>query len=109
MDINTRTEKDILILSLEGSLDTSTAAKVEAEANKSIETYTKVIMDLSSTSFVSSAGLRVFLSTAKQLMAVGGKFRLCGANDVVNEILEISGFNQIIEVKPNLDEALANF
>ena len=66
-------------------------------------------MDLEQTSFVSSAGLRVFLATAKKLMAVGGTLRICNANEVVKEVLEMSGFTTILEVKDDLESAMSGF
>ena len=51
--------------------------------------------------YVSSAGLRVFLATAKKLTVSGGPLKLCVANEVVREILDISVFSAILEVKKN--------
>jgi len=43
------------------------------------------------------------------LKASGGLFRICNANEVVQEILDISGFSQILDVKKSLEEAVTNF
>lgn len=109
MDISISTHDDILVMNLNGKLDTSTAPKVEAETVKQIENFKKIIINLQNTSFVSSAGLRVFLATAKRLAAAGGKLRICHANEVVLEILEISGFTTILDIRPTAEEALAGF
>lgn len=105
MKLNVTEQLAYTIISLEGQLDTNTAPKVETEVSKYYEKG-HIIFDLSATAFVSSAGLRVFLATAKHLMATGGTLKLCGANEVVTEILEISGFNTIIEVTTDLATAL---
>ncbi len=109
MQVKISTKNDVLIIMFEGKLDTGTANYAESETNKYIKDHKKVIMDLGSTSFVSSAGLRVFLATAKKLMAVGGALRICNANAVVKEVLEMSGFTTILEVKDDLDSALEGF
>jgi anti-sigma B factor antagonist len=109
MDIVSTTKEDMLILDFIGQLDTGTAPKVEVAVNKYLESNQKVIFDLAKTVFVSSAGLRVFLGTAKKLKASGGLFRICNANAVVQEILDISGFSQILDVKESLEEAVTNF
>ncbi|BDS09785.1 STAS domain-containing protein [Aureispira anguillae] len=109
MEIVSTKHEDKLVLGFNGQLDTGTAPKVEIEVNKYLENNQKVIFNLEATTFVSSAGLRVFLGTAKKLKASGGLFRICNANDVVQEILDISGFSQILDIKGNLEEALMDF
>lgn len=96
-----------LVFDFIGQLDTGTAPKVESEVNRYLEKHHQVIFDLQQTVFVSSAGLRVFLGTAKKIKASNGKFIICNANEVVQEILDISGFSQILMIKPSLEEALA--
>ena len=92
MNISINEENGISILDLEGDLDTSTSPEVERRVNELINSDKgKIIIDLSNTRFVSSAGLRVFLSTAKQLTAKGGAFKICSPNDVVKEILDLVG------------------
>lgn len=109
MDVNITKNSETLILEFVGRLDTGTAPKVEMEVNKQLETNKKIIIDLAKTEFISSAGLRVFLATAKKLMAAGGKLRICNPNEVVSEVFQISGFNTILDVKGSLEDALTNF
>ncbi|MFT5647915.1 MAG: anti-sigma B factor antagonist [Aureispira sp.] len=109
MDIVSTGKEDMLILDFIGQLDTGTAPKAEVEVNKYLATNQKIIFNLAQTIFVSSAGLRVFLGTAKKLKASGGLFRICNANEVVQEILDISGFSQILDVKESLEEAVIDF
>ncbi|MFT7158731.1 MAG: anti-sigma B factor antagonist [Parvicella sp.] len=51
--------------------------------------------------------MRIFLATAKKITASGGVVKLCNANDVVQEILDISGFSTILDVKKTEEEALS--
>lgn len=98
---------DIVIISLVGTLDTNTSPEAEVEITKSLEDGArKMAIDLENTRYVSSAGLRIFLATAKKMMSVGGKVILCHPNDIVKDILHVSGFNTIIDVKPTVEEAL---
>lgn len=108
MEITCTPTNDYLVINFAGQLDTSTAPKAEMEVNKYLDNYQKIIFDLSKTTFVSSAGLRVFLATAKKLKASGGKFKVCNTNDVVKEILDISGFSTILDIQKTLEDALNN-
>ncbi len=101
---------DIVIISLIGTLDTNTSPEAEVEITKSLEEGArKMAIDLENTRYVSSAGLRIFLATAKKMMSVGGKLILCHPNDIVKDILHVSGFNTIIDVRATVEEALKEF
>lgn len=105
MEITSENINDITVLNFSGSLDTSTAPQAEEQVNPFLSDDAKIIIDLSGTNYVSSAGLRVFLATAKRLGAVNGSLCICNANEVVKEILEISGFTTILDVQDSLEEA----
>jgi anti-sigma B factor antagonist len=107
MNINIEENDDIAIVSLEGNLDTNTAPESEERVNEIIENGSKnIIFDLTKTGFVSSAGLRIFLASTKKLSIKGGQVKLCGPNDVVKEILEISGFNTIMGVLDSVEKGI---
>lgn len=100
----------VQVIQIEGNLDTSTSPQAEARINEIINNgELKMVIDLSGAGFVSSAGLRVFLSTAKQITSKGGAVKFCGANEVVQEILDISGFSSILDIKASQEDALATF
>jgi anti-sigma B factor antagonist len=110
MELSINENNGVKVIQIEGNLDTSTSPKAETQINDMINNgELKMVIDLSGAGFVSSAGLRVFLSTAKQVTAKGGAVKFCGANEVVQEILDISGFSGILDVKPSLDDALSTF
>jgi len=107
LKITLKEMNDIIIIGLDGTLDTNTSPEAEVEINKSLEKgATKMAIDLENTRYVSSAGLRIFLATAKKMMARSGKVILCHPNEIVKDILHVSGFNTIIDVKPTVDQAL---
>ena len=107
LEVNANEVNDVVIVKLLGNLDTNTAPDAEAEINKWLENGAlKMVINLEQTNYVSSAGLRIFLATAKKITASGGVLKLCGANDVVQEILDISGFSTILDVKKTEEEAL---
>ena len=108
MEIFKTIENEIILFAIKGNLDTNTAPDAEAEINKTlIENPSKVIIDLEQTDYVSSAGLRIFLATAKKLSSSGGNLRLCSANETVKDVLEMSGFVTFLELKNSREEALS--
>lgn len=86
LEIITKEVNDIIVVQLKGNLDTNTAPDAETCINDYLENgIQKIIINLGHTKYVSSAGLRVFLATAKKLTASGGAVKLCSANEVVRK------------------------
>ncbi len=106
MQISTRTSNDIHIVAIAGSLDSTTAPEAQKAIDAVLAGSKKVVLDFSELDYISSAGLRVLLSAAKQLRASGGTLRIFGLNQSVREVFEISGFSTILTVFPSEAEAL---
>jgi anti-sigma B factor antagonist len=110
MDISSEIKDNITVVRLEGNLDTNTSTDAQDYLNKAIDDgASKVVVCFDKVDFVSSAGLRVLLATAKKLGGGGGALRVCGLNETVTEVFEISGFSTILNVFPSETEALAGF
>jgi anti-anti-sigma factor len=108
MEINTRESSGTTIVSLNGPLDTGTASEVGSKLDELTGARaTKIIVDLTDVEFVSSAGLRILLATAKRLRKSAGDLSVCGLNETVQEVFDMSGFSSILKVFPGVDEALA--
>ena len=107
LKVNANKENDVVIVKLLGNLDTSAAPEAEERINYWLEKNSKkIVINLQEDKYVSSAGLRVFLATAKKMTAAGGAVKFCSPNDVVKEILDSSGFTTILDVKESLEEAM---
>jgi len=110
MEIHIREIEDVKVADLKGDLDTNTAAQCEARLREIIEDGAlKVLLNLEQLDFMSSAGLRVSLATAKRLQSQGGTLRVCCLNETVQEIFEMSGFITILNVTKTEQESLDAF
>ena len=110
MQISSETVEDVLVVRLEGNLDTNSSPEAQDYLNKAIDDgAARVIVSFDQVEFVSSAGLRVLLVTAKRLAGAGGNLRVCGLNETVSEVFEISGFSTILNVFASESEALSGF
>lgn len=83
---------------LEGRLDTTTAPQLEAELNSSIAGVTDLKFDLEKLDYISSAGLRVLLSSQKT-MNKQGKMVITNASSEVKEIFDVTGFSDILTIE----------
>jgi anti-anti-sigma factor len=96
----------VTVAALDGRLDTTTAGGAEQKL-LALLSAGGLIADLSGVQYVSSAGLRVLLKTAKQAKSAHVSFAICGAQQTVREVFEMSGFDKIIPSFTTRDEALA--
>ena len=101
---------EITILAPRHRVDTNNAPEVEKIIWENIgDGDGKMIIDFSQVNYISSAGLRVLLKTAKQMKKGGGKLGLCNLNDQIKEVLELSGFMGIIDCHDSVDSCIAAF
>ena len=100
----------VTVVRLEGNLDTGTSAGAQKYVSDLIDGgASKILLDFSGVGFVSSAGLRVLLTIAKDLKKIGGSFRIFALNGTVKEVFEITGFDKILEVRSSEADAMAGF
>lgn len=108
VDVKTERRDDVLSMWVGGRLDGSNAEAFEADVEAAILASDRaLVMDLANLAYVSSAGLRAILLTAKTLWDQEAEFVICSVPGSVLEVLEISGFDKLITIQPDRDEALA--
>ena len=108
MQLSSETVGNAMVVRLEGNLDTNSSTEVQDYLNCSMDGgAANIVVNLADVDFVSSNGLRTLLATAKRLSASGGCLRICGLNETVAEVFEISGFSTILDVYPSEVEALS--
>lgn len=84
-------------IALEGRLDTMTAPQLEEALKESLDGAESLTMDLANLEYISSAGLRVLLSAHKAMMNKGG-MQVRNANEIVQEVFEVTGFADILTI-----------
>ena len=107
MNITSDTRDDATISRFEGNFDSGTAPEAQVHLDALVDAGGKlIIVDLTDVDFVSSAGLRVLLATAKRMRPTG-VIRLCGLNPSVQEVFDVSGFSTIFSIFDGETAALA--
>ncbi|MGB5835059.1 MAG: STAS domain-containing protein [Thiohalocapsa sp.] len=110
MQIETRKVYDILVVDMIGKLDTTTSGDASDRMVAIAQGEDKqIILNLEQLEYVSSAGLQVILRTSKLLQARRGELKICSANGVVKEVLELSGFNSLLKLYASEKDAVAAF
>ncbi|MDD4646073.1 MAG: STAS domain-containing protein [Bacteroidales bacterium] len=107
MNVKVAASPDYTLVTVEGRIDTTTAAEFEKSIMEIIDGgCTKIILDCTALNYISSSGLRVFLIVQKKMMSIGGHFRLSSLQPGIKEIFDISGFSAIFKVYADHDAAI---
>jgi anti-sigma B factor antagonist len=91
-------DKDKLTIKLNGKLDRDTAPHLEEELKKDLPVVTKLVLDFDELNYISSLGLRVIISTQKN-MKKQGKMVIENVNDLIMELLEATKLVDILTIK----------
>lgn len=108
MEIQVQETGNAWVVAVAGKLDAVSAGDYEKAVRQLItDGKTRFVIDFAELSYISSAGLRVLLSTAKQLKPIGGVVCFANLQDNVREVFEMTGFSSILGIHPSVDAALA--
>ena len=98
MTIEKKLDGTKLNVVIKGRLDTTTAPQLENELRTIIEGIKELVFDFTDLEYISSAGLRVLLSTQKT-MNRQGTMVVRSVNADVMEVLEVTGFVDILTIE----------
>ncbi|MEE1010526.1 MAG: STAS domain-containing protein [Acutalibacteraceae bacterium] len=98
MNINIEKVNNSTVFKLEGRLDTVTAPELEQAINNEGDALVNLVLDFGGINYISSAGLRVLLGAQKKMNAQGS-MELINVSDDVMDILEMTGFADILVIK----------
>ena len=102
LEIGFSKEETKLTVVLKGRLDTSTSPELEMEMIPMLRGVTELTVELAELEYITSAGLRVLLK-AVQIMKDQGEMTVMNPNSEVREVFEITGFNGILTIKPEIE------
>ena len=106
MTVNTDLKDSVMTVTIDGEINTITAPEL-AKAVEDLSGVSKLCFDLDRVPYVSSAGLRIFLSCQRTMTANGGSMRIIHIDELLAEIFESVGYNRImkLELKGQTGEA----
>ena len=108
MNISESKQGNVTILKAQGKLDATSSPELDKRLASLVESgIRQIVLDLAGLDYVSSAGLRVFLSAAKRLKQAQGKLALANPSAQVQQIFDIAGFASIMPIFKTLNEAVA--
>ena len=110
LSIMTDNLQSISIMKVEGRVDSETAPELDTALTELLnENKNKIILNLQSVDFLSSAGLRAMVKALKGAQNSGGDVRLASVSEPIEVILRTVGMMQMFKMHPTDQEAMASF
>lgn len=98
------------MLALDGFLDAHTAPEFEKAIQDEIDAdHLQLIVDCSKLTYISSAGLGVFMGFIEELRERGGDIKICGLSPKVDQVFDILGFHALYDIVPDVPAAVQRF
>jgi anti-sigma B factor antagonist len=107
MEIEARTVEDITVIEISGDIDGSTAPQAQAKILPLASPGCKIILEMSKVPYMSSAGLRMLLSTYRQIAGQKGSIVLVGLSEEIQDTMSVTGFLKFFKTAPTLEPGIA--
>ena len=103
-------EEGLSILALDGYLDAHTAPQFEKAVEDEFNAgRLKIIVECSHLTYISSAGLGVFMSFVEEIREAGGDIKICGLTPKVLQVFDILGFPVLFDIVEDLPAAIRKY
>ncbi len=108
--IGTRRQNDVVLLDLNGFLDAHTSVELEKKFEELMsDNCNRIVVNFQKLSYISSAGLGVFMAFIENARNNAGDIKLCGMNDKIYNIFDMLGFPILFEIYKEETTALDKF
>ena len=100
MEVHITESEGMMQARLSGRLDTPAAVEVSREVQPLLDHADRtLLLDCSELTYISSSGLRIFLTIRKAAATAGGKVVIEGLSPEIRQVFMMTGFLQLFEIK----------
>jgi anti-anti-sigma factor len=108
VEIRQDVQDGVTVLAPSGRIDSTTSGEFERAVGRAIDGGSRrLVIDFAGVNYISSAGLRVLLVTAKRLGGGRGALALSGMNEGVRQVFDLAGFLPLFAVASSREGAVA--
>jgi anti-sigma B factor antagonist len=95
------------VVAVGGEIDLFTAPELKAAIGEALESgHTRIVVDLSATTFLDSTALGVLIGAVKRLRSRDGVLTIVNTDPNIAKTFEITGLDQIFTIRPTREEAV---
>jgi anti-sigma B factor antagonist len=111
MSLQLKKINNIIIIPLSGRLDVQLSINLEKEIHQLIQSEPDchIVLNLSDVKYMSSSGIRIFVSTMRLLKENSKRLKLCNLNEPVKKIFEIVELLDMFDIYNTEEEAIESF
>jgi len=103
-------DEDVLVIQVKvESFDARNSKDIRATAEKVIGERRKVVLDLAAVEFMDSSGLGTLIPLVRSLSSRSGDLRLCGLQERVQMLFELTRLYRVFSIWPSAPDAIASF
>ena len=101
-------DSDRHVVAVRGEIDLFTAPELKSALGEALESgHTRIVVDLTNTSFLDSTALGVLIGAVKRLRSRDGVLTIVNTDPNIAKTFEITGLDQIFTISASRAEAIA--
>mgnify|MGYP002356500402 FL=1 len=111
MDLQIKVEDKYLIIYLTGPVDARSAREVEESLERIISYHQEkdIIISLADVRYMSSSGLRIFISLKNNLIDTTQKLKLCALSEPVSRVFDVTRVSELFDIFETEAEAIKDY
>jgi anti-sigma B factor antagonist len=102
IEVKEETRAGWLVVGVKGRADAEAADQLETALRSAVDRHAKVAADLGSLDYISSAGLRAVLQSARAAQSKDVEFAVCGMSAPVKKVFDMSGMQHVLTIHGEL-------
>jgi anti-sigma B factor antagonist len=106
MELKVRQIDQVTIVALVGEIDARTAPAAEVRILELSSSTCRLLLEMTEVTFMSSAGLRLLLSTYRRVSDSGGRVVLVGLSSELRDTMAMTGFLNFFVIHDTVETAL---
>jgi len=110
VQIDVEKEKDVVVVTVEGDLDSSSAPDLRAKFEELIrQRENQYVIDLTGVPFMDSSGIAALVNLFKRVRIGAGDVKLCGLQEEVKKVFKLTRLDRVFDIFDTRAEAVASF
>jgi anti-anti-sigma factor len=102
IEVTQETRSGWLVVGVKGRADAEAADDLETALRSAVDRHSKVAADLAALDYISSAGLRALLQSARAAQTKNVEFAVCGMSAPVQKVFQMSGMHHVLTIHGEL-------
>jgi anti-sigma B factor antagonist len=107
MEIQTKGYRGTTVVELGGEIDGNTAPEAQKVIAALIQRGVNILIDMTQTTYLSSAGLRMLLLLYREAHAQSARLVLVGLSDEIEDVMNSTGFLKFFRIAGTLEAAVS--